>query len=345
METEDLPGNLSQADRSLPERKDGAGARDRTERERPTSPFRLIPLAREPWFHGYAIAVACSLAAFMLRWALDPFLRDRSPLLLFAVAVAVSSIRGFGAGILATVLGAAGALYFFPPMGTFSHIERGYWPTAALQLALFVTLGLTLSLLSAKLRRLRWRAENLLLQRNDILDSITDGFTALDGECRIVYLNDRAASQARSPRETRIGQIVWDELPEWGSSAIQTQLLDVLKNRVAAHFEYHSDDSGRWFEFHAHPAARGGLTVYFTDISARKTMEEELRETVSQLDRASRQVHLLSGLLPICASCKKIRDERGQWHGLESYITAHSDAEFSHGLCDDCAQRYWDELS
>ena len=57
------------------------------------------------------------------------------------------------------------------------------------------------------------------------------------------------------------------------------------------------------------------------------------------LDRA----RLLSGLLPICASCKRIRDDRGRWCEVESYIRAHSDAEFSHGFCPKCAARYEQE--
>jgi hypothetical protein len=50
-------------------------------------------------------------------------------------------------------------------------------------------------------------------------------------------------------------------------------------------------------------------------------------------------VKTLSGLLPICSSCKKIRDDTGYWNTLERYISEHSDAEFTHGLCPECVQR------
>ena len=48
------------------------------------------------------------------------------------------------------------------------------------------------------------------------------------------------------------------------------------------------------------------------------------------------KLKLLSGLLPICASCKKIQDAKGQWHALEEYIHSHNEADFTHGLCPDC---------
>lgn len=56
----------------------------------------------------------------------------------------------------------------------------------------------------------------------------------------------------------------------------------------------------------------------------------------ASLEEALKQVKALSGLLPICASCKKIRDDQGYWNQIESYIHAHSEARFSHGICPDC---------
>jgi len=52
----------------------------------------------------------------------------------------------------------------------------------------------------------------------------------------------------------------------------------------------------------------------------------------------------LHGLLPICASCKKIRDEKGNWQALESYISGHSEAEFSHSICPTCAQSLYPDF-
>jgi len=56
-------------------------------------------------------------------------------------------------------------------------------------------------------------------------------------------------------------------------------------------------------------------------------------------DRALAEVRELRGMLPICATCKKIRDDEGYWNQLESYVSAHSSAQFTHGICPDCAEK------
>lgn len=63
------------------------------------------------------------------------------------------------------------------------------------------------------------------------------------------------------------------------------------------------------------------------------------RRLYSELQEALTQVKLLRGLLPICASCKMIRDEKGDWHQIESYISEHSEATFTHGTCPECFKR------
>lgn len=63
----------------------------------------------------------------------------------------------------------------------------------------------------------------------------------------------------------------------------------------------------------------------------------------SDLRQALAQVRVMEGLLPICASCKKIRDDKDQWQQLEVYIGGHSKAHFTHGLCPACAKRYLED--
>lgn len=64
--------------------------------------------------------------------------------------------------------------------------------------------------------------------------------------------------------------------------------------------------------------------------------EREREDLISQLQTALAQVKTLAGMLPICANCKKIRDEHGHWNQLEEYIVQHSDASFTHGICPTC---------
>jgi PAS domain S-box-containing protein len=79
------------------------------------------------------------------------------------------------------------------------------------------------------------------------------------------------------------------------------------------------------------------------DITGRKRAEAERERLIAERERALSEVKVMSGLLPICASCKKIRDEKGQWQQMEVYVHAHSQAEFSHGLCPECEHPLWTE--
>ncbi len=65
---------------------------------------------------------------------------------------------------------------------------------------------------------------------------------------------------------------------------------------------------------------------------------------IGQLEKALQEVKTLSGLLPICTSCKKIRDEDKNWQPIEDYIAGHSEADFTHGICPECARRLYPEL-
>lgn len=71
----------------------------------------------------------------------------------------------------------------------------------------------------------------------------------------------------------------------------------------------------------------------------------KLKETIEECMIALQKVKVLSGLIPICASCKKIRDDKGYWNQLESYLKAHSDAEFTHGICPECVKKLYPQLS
>ena len=86
-----------------------------------------------------------------------------------------------------------------------------------------------------------------------------------------------------------------------------------------------------------------GFAVAVADVSRIKKLERELQRTVSKLQEALTNVRTLSGLLPICAWCKKIRTDQGYYEQIESFISAHTDATFTHGICPDCEAREREE--
>jgi CHASE3 domain sensor protein len=81
------------------------------------------------------------------------------------------------------------------------------------------------------------------------------------------------------------------------------------------------------------------------DIVRRKRAESEKERLILQLQETLIKVKVLSGLLPICASCKKIRDDKGYWNQIEVYIREHSEADFSHSMCPECMRKWYPDYS
>lgn len=87
-----------------------------------------------------------------------------------------------------------------------------------------------------------------------------------------------------------------------------------------------------------------GASVIARDITERKRLEQERLTLISELREAISKVKQLSGLLPICASCKRIRDEKGSWQQVEVYVHAHSQADFTHSICPDCTKELYPDI-
>jgi PAS domain S-box-containing protein len=92
-----------------------------------------------------------------------------------------------------------------------------------------------------------------------------------------------------------------------------------------------------------------GKPLYFIshiqDISESKQLEKEKENLIIDLQKALAEVKRLSGFLPICASCKKIRDDKGYWQQVEEYIRDRSEAQFSHSICPDCLKKMYPEIA
>lgn len=82
-----------------------------------------------------------------------------------------------------------------------------------------------------------------------------------------------------------------------------------------------------------------GVVELARDITIRKATDRGKERLIMELQAALAKVKRLSGLLPICSYCKKIRDDKGYWNQIESYMRSHADVEFSHGICEECARK------
>ncbi len=108
-----------------------------------------------------------------------------------------------------------------------------------------------------------------------------------------------------------------------------------FQNTVNHHWYECRDQAIRW------PDGRLVRMEIATDITERKRSEEERNKLIVDLKKALGEIKTLQKILPICASCKKIRDNTGAWKQIEAYISEHTETEFSHGLCNDCAKKLY----
>lgn len=126
-----------------------------------------------------------------------------------------------------------------------------------------------------------------------------------------------------------------------GSQPFEGEWLEVeLPKKDAGHIKAEIRIRLVWDEY----GALRGFQGVTRDITERAHMEAERDNLIRQLRLALAEVKNLEGMLPICGQCKKIRDDRGYWNNLESYISDHSDATFTHGVCPDCAETMRQEI-
>ncbi len=136
------------------------------------------------------------------------------------------------------------------------------------------------------------------------------------------------------------------ELPLWikkhlheflGNSDVEYYFEEVNPEECGTHF------MGRIVKMKDVSAKNSGFVVILSDITGRIEAEIKIAQQMDSLKKAFDDIRRLRGILPICSSCKKIRNDSGYWEQVESYIVDHSEAEFSHGLCPDCVKKLYPE--
>jgi PAS domain-containing protein len=173
--------------------------------------------------------------------------------------------------------------------------------------------------------------------REALIHTIADGVVILDRADRVIYANTAAhdhlgmSPDANAiPSSVRIPERNRSSAPWLGEMAVpgrKTRWIDVRVDPIA----------DRWGD-------EAGRLVVTRDITVRKVLEEERERLIGELKSALNEVRTLEGLLPICASCKKVRDDKGYWSQIDVYLRTRAAVEFTHGICPDCDARLYGQL-
>jgi PAS domain S-box-containing protein len=181
-----------------------------------------------------------------------------------------------------------------------------------------------------------------------LFETAQDGIIILDADTGEIFdINPFLIEMLGYPHEALLGKRLW----EIGA------FRDIEASK-AAFLELQSEGYVRYEDLPLETRDGGHIDVEFVsnvylvnhrkviqcnirDITQRRRIEEERRRLTYDLQDALTKIKRLRGLLPICASCKKIRDDKGYWNQLETYIQEHSEAEFSHGFCPECMKKLY----
>ncbi|HTK95103.1 MAG TPA: PAS domain S-box protein [Terriglobales bacterium] len=167
----------------------------------------------------------------------------------------------------------------------------------------------------------------------------------LDGT--LLAVNPAAAQCLGYPAEQAVGHTIAEFMPPESAAGFAEYLAAIQKHGRHSgemHLRTRSGDVRVWSYSNVVVRPDRGepyVIGHAVDITERRRAEVDRERLIAELQEALGRVKTLTGLLPICSSCKKIRDDRGQWNHVEAYIRDRSDANFSHGICPDCAHRLY----
>ncbi len=244
--------------------------------------------------------------------------------------------RRFRLGIVSYCIGALSGIDLLPAFGIRVY-PSGF---------LLLTLGVSLTTYLAW--RYRFMNITTVLASGQVLSTMRDALLVIDGDGMIRLVNNAASRLFGCPAN----RMTWKSLSVvFGDAAFADALRrSIHKNKSRDRELTYRDDSGRSHELllSVSPVRdrRGGVLAavcLFREITEQKKAAREKEDLIQKLQSALDEIKTLHGILPICASCKKIRDDKGAWNRIEDYVMAHSEAEFSHGLCPECARKLYPE--
>lgn len=215
-----------------------------------------------------------------------------------------------------------------------------------------VYIVLTAWLLYALIRRdtLAMRRSEEALRRSEarnqaLLNAIPDLMLRISREGTFLDFRGAKGSAQTLPTGGFLGKAVHEVMPPHVADQMKAKIADTLETGAVNIFEYQIQKEDRldYQEARIVLSWEDEVLAIVRDITERKRAEQEREALIEELRNALAQVKTLSGLLPICAACKRIRDDNGYWRQIEAYIGEHSEAEFSHGICPECARRLYPE--
>jgi len=205
-----------------------------------------------------------------------------------------------------------------------------------------------LEMQNEELQRTRARAEALLAQYTDLYDFAPTGYFNLAADGTILAVNLTGARLLGLERAQLLNRRFGVLVSESDRPGFNVFLAKTIagKDREFCEVALLKAETTPLFVLVEAVVSEGRreCRAAVLDVTDRYQTEAERDQLIQELQQALASVKSLSGLLPICASCKKIRDDQGYWEQVEAYISSHSEATFTHGLCPECFHKLYPEF-
>jgi PAS domain S-box-containing protein len=176
----------------------------------------------------------------------------------------------------------------------------------------------------------------------NIFEAMTDGVSIVNQQYEIEYYNQAFKDEFGSLEMKKC----YEHFHDRKHICPGCKNFKVFSGKTVR-WEWCSPETGKVYDLIDTPIKNADGTLsklqIFRDITERKRLEREKQENLEKLEKALDEIKILRGIIPICSYCNKIRDERGSWERAEAYISARSEAEFSHSICPECFEKHKDD--
>lgn len=191
--------------------------------------------------------------------------------------------------------------------------------------------------------------EFIARQWSNTFDTISDFVSVHDKNMRFLRVNKALVDFLNREPEDILGMYCYEVMHNKNEPWPDCPHISAIEQRKTVNFEINDSNIGSPLLVTCSPFLNndGSLlgTVHIArDISDQRKANNEREQLIKKLKDSLAKVKLLSGFIPICSSCKKIRDDKGYWKQVEEYIRDHSEAEFSHSICPGCVKKLYPEI-
>ncbi|MBF0117462.1 MAG: PAS domain-containing protein [Desulfobacterales bacterium] len=186
----------------------------------------------------------------------------------------------------------------------------------------------------------------------NLVENQTDCICRWKADTTLTFVNDGYCNFFGKTRDELLGTQWLRLIPDSSRENVKNFYQKIVAEKKSYRYEHEVIAANKqisWQSWINIPIILDGKVIEYQsigrDTTERKKFETERENIIQELQSAIEQIKTLRGIVPICSSCKKIRDDKGYWEQVEAYVSKHTDAQFTHSICPKCIKKLYPEIS